>query len=278
MRLSAHVSRHGIDSFTREDLLLVTSKVSLDPNRLVLVGGQALETWGVFFDVLAPTGDRHPLTEDADWLGDAADATWLCGLLGRDSTELQIAKIDDQGPSSAIAFLRTQDGRVLMMDFLHSVIGLQEKEIRELAIPVKVDGGEMHVLHPLLCLASRLANLELLPSKRQGNGPMQAQWAIDIVRAYLALAYTKSLEEGSPRQVIRAAHRVAEMAEYKSGRYCYLTYGLDPLSAVTPELVKAVNGRFATDDWPATVARINSKRERWLEIATRAKPHLKKPC
>lgn len=263
MRLSAHVSRHGIDPFTREDLSLVTSQVAKDPSRLVLVGGQALETWGVFFDVLAPTGDRHPLTEDADWLGNAADANWLCTLLGKETTELQIPKMDDHGPSSALAFLKTADGRVLMMDFLHTVMGLQEVEIRKLAIPVSVDGGVMHVLHPLLCLESRMANLKHLPAKRGGNGPMQAVWALNIVSAYLAHIQAQQMPE---RQITRAIHRVGELAEFKSGRYCYLNFDLDPLSAVPDEVVAHIGGRFATEDWPRTKERIARKREKWSSI------------
>jgi hypothetical protein len=74
LRLSALVNQQGVAPFTAEDFLFVGSKVATDPARLILVGGQALETWGAYFDVLAPTGDRHPLTEDTDWLGSKKDA------------------------------------------------------------------------------------------------------------------------------------------------------------------------------------------------------------
>lgn len=66
MRLGAHVNQHGIDAFTREDFLFVGKRISRDPAKLILVGGQALEIWGIIFNVLAPTGDRFPLTADTD--------------------------------------------------------------------------------------------------------------------------------------------------------------------------------------------------------------------
>jgi hypothetical protein len=261
LRLSALVNQRGVDAFTFDDFLFVGGKVSLDPSRLILVGGQALETWGVVFDVLAPTGDRHPLTEDADWLGGKKDAQWLCDLLGKDTTELQLASVDEVGPSSAIAFHKRPDGRILLIDFLHTIVGPSSDDVRRLAVPIQVGGANpitLHVMHPLLCLASRLHNLKTLESKRRGNGPMQAQWAISIVEAFI----TRTIAQGDLRQAQKACQKVAEQAEYQAGPFCYLEFRLDPLLAVTPAHVQAIGGRFATEEWPRTVERIEQRRER----------------
>ncbi len=184
MRLSAYVNQHGIDAFNFDDFIFVGQQVAKSPEALILVGGQVLETWGLAFNVLAPTGDTNPLTEDADWLGGKRDAIWLCERLGKAHTELVLAGDFDSTPSTAYAYLRRPDGRVLMMDFLRAIVGPSNEEIRKLAVPVQVaDQVTLHVLHPLLCLESRMANLEVLPAKREGNGPMQAQWAVNIARA-----------------------------------------------------------------------------------------------
>lgn len=268
MRLSALVNQQGIDAFTFDDFLFVGSKVSIDPSRLILVGGQALETWGVVFDVLAPTGDRHPLTEDTDWLGNKKDAQWLCDLLGKDNTELQLASADDPGPSSALAFLKRPDGRILLMDFLHVIVGPSSDEVRRLAVPVKVGTNPtitLHVMHPLLCLASRLHNLKTLASKRQGNGPMQAQWAIDIAKAYI----TSVVNQGALEQAAKACRMVAEQAEYQAGPFCHREFGLDPLLAASVDLVEAIGGKFATEEWPRTLRRISEKRDRLKAAAAR---------
>lgn len=272
MRLSALVAKRGgkIDPFTFEDFLFVGNKLSTDPSRLILVGGQALETWGIYFDVLAPTGDRHPLTEDTDWLGGKRDAQWLCQLLGRDDTELTFATGDDVGTSSALAYLKRPDGRVLMMDFLHAIVGPSNEEIRKLAVSIEVSGVTLQVMHPLLCLESRLENLRLLPSKRNGNGVMQAAWAINIVQAYIQ----KMLDLGDLEQGAKACRKVAENAEYKAGRYCFIAFGLDPLQAVSPDVVTRIGGRFETIEWPKVMTRIKKKRARWQEIAARTQPQL----
>ena len=137
------------------------------------------------FDVLAPTSDRYPLTEDTDWLGDADDAKWLCSLLGVDDTEVIFPAVDHLTPSSALAYLSRPGGRIVMMDFLHSIVGPNTEKVRKLAMEIVVGATKVRVLHPLLCLESRMANLKDIPAKGRGNGPMQAVWAVNIVRAFL---------------------------------------------------------------------------------------------
>lgn len=274
-RLSQIVNESGVDAFTRDDFFQVSGHVSLEPERLILVGGQALETWGVLLDVLAPTGDRHPLTEDTDWLGSADDAAWLAQLLGAQQTvELKRATLDDNTPNTAVLLLETGDGRILLMDFLHSITGLAERDIKALAVPIDIPHKDGHVvtlrvLHPLHCLASRMANLKTHPAKRQGNGPMQAAWAIDIVRAFL----THSTRNAEPAQIRKACHKVAELAEYGAGEYCFINFGIDPLAAITPEVVKAGGEGFSRTDWPGVLTRIDAKRRRWAAKLHRVAKH-----
>lgn len=97
-RLSAIAGQLGITPFSRDDFFYVTGKLAQEPERLVLVGGQALETWGVLLNVPAPNGQANPLTEDTDWLGSNADARWLANLLGIDRTEVVSPSLDDPTP------------------------------------------------------------------------------------------------------------------------------------------------------------------------------------
>lgn len=261
MRLSQYVKENGIDPFNFEDFLFVGSKLSADPARLVLVGGQAIETWGHYYRVAPPTGDYAPLTEDTDFYGSHKDAKWLCALLGKQTTEVILNSAFDPSPNTAVAFVQRPDGRVLLIDFLRAVVGLKHDEIVQLAVRISVEGVRINVLHPLYCLESRLANLDKLPSKRSSNGVMQAQWAVRIAEAYLL----KMRATGhSDRDMIKACHLIAESAEYRSGPYCYHNHGIDPLSAVSPEVLAAVGGRFVADDWPRRLERIQSKREKKL--------------
>ena len=260
MRLSAYVNQNGIDAFNFEDFVFVSREVAQSPEPLILVGGQALETWGLFLNVLAPNGERTPLTEDTDWLGSQKDAQWLCKRLGLESTELLLADHFDPSPSTALAYLKRPDGRILMMDFLRTIVGPKNEEIRRLAVPVTVAGQvTLHVLHPLLCLESRMANLAVIAAKRIGNGPMQAVWAVKIVAAYLQ----QSVKTDSSDQMAKACRMIVKMAESKHGRYCWIHFKIDPLQAITENLIQQIGGGFADKEWPRIVQRLSEKRKKW---------------
>lgn len=260
MRLSDSVRANGIDSFNVEDFKFVGSKLAADPDRLILVGGQAIEVWGHYFDILPPTGNQEPLTEDIDWYGGKKDAIWLCGLLGgKSNTELLLAKDFDPSLSTALAYLKRPDGRILMMDFLRGMIGLSTEQITQYAVQVVASDVKLNVLHPLFCLESRLANLEKLPHKRNTNGVMQAQWTIEIAEAYLLRMRASG---ASDKEMLKACTQIAESAEFRSGPYCFRHYKIDPLMAVSDRVLDAIGGRFVSDDWPRRLHRIKTKREK----------------
>jgi len=260
--------------FLSGDFYYVVDKTSRAPERLILVGGQALEVWGVVLDVKPPSAVAmdeqhfHAFTVDADWLGQKADAQWLADLLGRDHTELSIPAVGDPSPSTAVLYLE-RNGRVMLMDFLAGVTGIQNAELLKYAAEVDVampDGRTvpLRVLDPVHCLLSRMANLKAYASKRAGNGLLQAQWAIDILRAYLRYMVAC----GAPQDTMRKqCHRVAEIAEYgsKAAEFCFTRYQIDPLLAVDADVVAAGGTPFAAKDWPATVARIRRKQSAWLK-------------
>jgi hypothetical protein len=260
------VSAHGLAAFTPEDFFTVSKQVSVEPSRLILVGGQALEVWSVLLDVPAPGGSGTPLTEDTDWLGGANDAQWLADqLVATMSIELKLATLDDSTPNTAVMLLhRNGTERVLLMDFLHSVTGLTDRAIHALAVTIDLPHQEtgdtvtLRVLHPLHCMASRLANLKTHESKRNGNGVQQAQWAIDILAAWLRVV----VQDGQEKQVRKACQSVAKLAQKDYARYCYHAYQLDPLQAISSAMVAAGGNGFNTQDWPTTIERIGRQRLR----------------
>ena len=260
-QIRSHIARHGIDQFTFEDFQLVTSKVAIDPERLVLVGGQAIEVWGFLFGVKSPKGEPLALTEDADWLGSRQDAQWLCENLSEfASYDLQMPGDFDSTPSSALVFIKRGD-KHYMMDFLRSIVGPSVEEVRKLAVTVELGGSRIQVMHPVLCMHSRMANLEVLESKRSGNGPIQARWMAEILGVYfqyLVAAHAPSID------VKKQCQKLAELAEYQSGRFCYVHFGLDPLTAIADSVIQYIGGAFAEKEWPRKIARIQAKRERWL--------------
>jgi hypothetical protein len=258
LRIRDYVNTYGVDAFNQEDFFFVGSKVSQDPSRLVLVGGQAIEAWGLYFKVLAPSGNSQPLTEDTDWYGTPKDAVWLCRQLGKINTELTLSGASDPSPNTGVAFHRRPDGRVVLIDFLKSLKGLTHDKIVGSAVPVQIGPVKLHILHPLLCLESRLANLAGIESKRNGNGIMQANWSVDIASAYLQ----QMLSAGKTKDAMIACREIVEAAEYRSGPYCYDEFNIDPVRAITSEMVDNIGGLFASEDWPRRVARLEKSRSK----------------
>lgn len=273
-RLIDVVKQRGISAFTYDDVKFVSKPLFEAPERLVLVGGQALEVWGVLLQVPPPTG--VVLTEDTDWLGTKEDAQWLLESLGPVAKDLQFPDISDPTPSSALAFIQ-RDDRILMMDFMKTIVGPEEHAIRQLAVQVTLmDDVRLAILHPLHCLESRLGNLTSIPAKRAGNGPLQARWAFDIARAFL-LGMVEARHD--PDEVQKACKMVSALVESKQkrhyARFCHITYGMNPLDAVPSEAVRYVGGGFESNEWPRVVDRVKHKLARWREIASRSQPQLK---
>lgn len=274
--------RDGLAPYSAEDFYYVVDKTSRAKDRLILVGGQALEVWGTLLDVPAPATENalsfQALTVDADWLGNKEDATWLAELLGTDRTELQIPDPSDPTPNTALLYLAS-NGRVMLMDFLAYITGLKNQAIKDKAADLQLTAPDgktlcLRVLDPIHCLASRMANLKTHPEKREGNGPIQAQWAIDIVRAYLLNLVSSEVDAKAVRG---QCQRVAELAEYGPAEYCYTHFRLDPLQSVESTVVTAGGQGFATEDWPRKMKRIQQKREKWDRKARQAKNSRERP-
>jgi hypothetical protein len=60
-----------------------------------------------------------------------------------------------------------------------------------------------------------------------------------------------------------------ELAEFKYGRYCWLNYKLDPLSAISANVLGMAGEGFATKEWPRVLAKVTDKRVKWDEQASR---------
>lgn len=268
----------GLDSYRPTDFYYVLDKSSREPERLVLVGGQALEVWGTLLNVPAPVAEEkqgnyyHALTIDADWLGRREDAEWLAELLGVERTQLCIPDPGDPTANTAVLYLE-RDSRIMLMDFLATVTGLDNDDIKKFAPDVVItsDSGQqlnLRVLDPIHCLQSRMSNLRVYPKKREGNGPGQAVWAVALVRAYLLYL----VNNGASDKTIRGqCHRVAEMAEYgvKAAEYCFVNYHIDPLQSIVDEVIAAGGRQFQETDWPNRTSRIRAKQLHWLDKARR---------
>ena len=220
---------------------------------MVLVGGQSLSFWVDWYDISFPKTDTPYLTQDADFLASRKDAEELARHLGGN---LRLATIDDFTPNTATLVFDGVSGERLLIDFLGVVVGLTAAEIRANAVPVERDGQRIFILHPLLCLQSRISNLKALPGKRNRNGIEQARVAVEVAKRYVS----ERLGNGEIRPALKAANKVAAMAQSKDGVYVWERWDIDVLQAIDPDVFP--DARFRQVEWPKQVTKTKTKREK----------------
>lgn len=245
--LSSPQEDYGWFSEADLDCLLAAISKHPTPQNLILVGGQSLVAWAVFFGITVPDTGNPALTRDADFLGNKDDARVLAEELG---AHVEVATLDDNTPNSAmLTWQSPYSHQLLILDFMKSLVGLDSKKVKETAVPIRYeDGPVIHVLHPLQCLVSRFENLHKLAVKRTGNGIAQARVAVAVCKAFVdeLLSFGDAENE---RKAIKAAHFIAKVARSKAGAFVFSEYGIDALEAVDPS--KFVHfPEFATKDWP----------------------------
>lgn len=218
---------------------------------LTLVGGQAVALWEHLLGLPVLTE-----TVDIDFLGDAAQAQDLAAVLG-----YQCRVPTDFDPTPNTAILVNQAGEVVA-DFLAFVAGLNETDILRRRLRITSDKGHaFFVLHPFDCLASRLANIALIPGKRGPQGYAQLGAAVRICRAYLL----RLADERKTDEAIRMANRIFDLALTDTGKRVFFERGIDLLEALPPPESFGVLA-YTTENYPRQVQRVQAKRERFARF------------
>jgi hypothetical protein len=221
----------------------------------LLVGGQALATWAVYYGI-QPVGQlSRVVTMDADFIGSNETAQKLQRSLGQ-PWKLRKATLDDFGAQVAKVYVTLPEQGIKQVDFLSGIVGLDTDAIRRRASQLRLeDGTTVQLLHPLDVLESRLRNLDALPSKRNAIGVAQARLAVSVVRAFIEHYMN---EAGNPRTVRQAVKRVEKLALDTQLSRVAFTYDIDVLAAIPVDRI--AYSRFREEQWPRMLARLNTKR------------------
>jgi hypothetical protein len=221
---------------------------------LVLVGGQALAFWARYYSIEPPADLVPYVTLDVDFLGGAVDArTFAAGL---PAARVYIASIDDHTPSSARVVSNNVLGKPLEVDFLHSLAGLSERDVRNSALSLDAArGASIRIMHPLHCLESRIVNLALLPHKRDRFGIAQARLAVAVLHAHL-----QAILEGKDgnRRALKMVERIGELALTEPGKRCFLQYQIDVLESIPVQSI--ASAQFKNRRWPQITGQVAAAR------------------
>jgi hypothetical protein len=179
--------------FGAAEVIQIASKLTVDDG-VVVIGGQATNLWAWYYRDQDPAlRQDQPLTSrDIDYFGSFKAAESLAAALGGRVVK---ATLDDMNTPNSAVVLATVNGKPLRIDFLNGVLGVTRSEVEQgvavIEAGAEVEGKEYRaripVLHPVLCLKSRIANmLHPLLARRDSFAWAQLHAAIAIVCVYIA--------------------------------------------------------------------------------------------
>ena len=253
----------GYDWFQPEDLPRFFHALQKAPNPAILVGGQSLTFWVDYFGIPVPQTKTPYLTQDADVLATKHDARIVAAEL---NGTLAIPVMDCHTPNTAIVTYSTPDGRRLFVDFMGTLIGLSNEEIRKTAVELEHEEyGLIRILHPSLVLKSRIINLHRLQSKRDTNGIEQARLAVLAAKAFYENYVSLGMAGKNPdRYLIGRVQWLGELALSDAGIFVFTQWSIDVIGAASPNLIS--NPKFHSEHWPRLINRIRTKQERYNKL------------
>lgn len=208
---------------------------ALPDERVVLVGGQAVNYWLSYYRSREPSLEQLALvtSDDVDFCGGQDDALRMARAI--EGSSVKLVHVEARAAATAIVTFLDQQGEERQIDFLRTVHGLDVQKIRETAIEIelkdrddKPTGILLHVLHPVLCLVSRLHNTHSFPKYQEARGIRQARAAIGIAKGFLQ----GLCDAGQIRDAHRSIGVIAELACCPEGKKVYEQFQLDALAAI----------------------------------------------
>ncbi len=217
----------------------------------VLIGGQALQVW---CDRYAPhigaLNAYAPFTsKDVDVQGDRR-------VLERCAATFSVTPRYPRTLEDAtnVGFLELQLGtRCVGVNVLTSPYGIRASEANDTALTVSVGSQNLRVLHPVLCMESRLANVAGL-GRTAARELRQARASILCARGFIA-----EVAKDHPRDALRLCERVFRYARKNlHARNAFRTHELDAFAAV--DAYPGLPTAFASKRLPQMTQIIQSSR------------------
>lgn len=178
-------------AFGAAEVIEITSKFEVEDPAFI-IGGQATNFWAWLYEDREPElAELGPFTsEDIDYFGSKEVAATVADALGG---KLLLPEPGDHTASTA-QIVTTFNNKPLIIDFLNSVLGVRKDELErgvsELEIDAQLEGKpvkvRIKVLHPLLCLKSRIINIvHPVIQRKDLIAKVQAEGALIILRRFI---------------------------------------------------------------------------------------------
>lgn len=240
---------------------------ALASTQAVVVGGQAINLWSQTYEKdEEPWKSLRPFTSrDLDVLGGTNDLH----VCARRLKARVLYPEPGQCTINAGRLVARLEGQEVEADFLAELKGLNNQEVRQTAKCVCWRGLSLRVLHPILCVESKTANLMRLPQDVEGRQDKKhLVLALANAREFLA---EQTGNTGTHRNLVRWAQRLRGLANDQVGLEATLVHGIDYRVAIPAARWREAAGclaEFIAQEWGPWRAEVQEKVEdlRQLEV------------
>lgn len=246
------------DAISYRETVEVLVRLQRELPRLVLVGGQALNYWAQRYRDRADDLRDVLTSKDIDFQGTTATVAACARLL---NGKPFLSEIDHGVVNAGKVEYRDASGNDRQIDFLVGVFGLDAADVASTAVPVPLaSDGEVRIMHPLLCMQSRVHNVVGLPGQYDNQfGRAQAAASIAVLREFVV----EMLSIGTPavvRQALDIYEATFDFSTKQVARTLFRVKGIDTFAAVRSDL-KALPEKFRRIRYPQMAESLRKLRE-----------------
>jgi len=168
----------------------------------------------------------------------------------------KLSDICDASPNSGLVIIPLNTKDNLIIDFLSSVHGIDNAELKKQRIETRFKNAILFVMHPLHCLQSRVSNVIGL-HRDNTSSIVQLKIAILVINRRLL----RLLEAGQHRQALKEVEFVFQLAHHpKLGIPLFINYEVDVFDAI-PEDVQ-FGEKFLALRYPQMKKILNTQRNK----------------
>ena len=244
-------------------------EIYVDDEETILVGGQALNIWAEHF---APEDTnikrRKPFfSADIDFVGKANTARKLKNHPGY---TIRIPDMDTHTPMSAKVSVKDNQGKKLTVDYMTSIAGVEDFQLKKKAVGYRPSTGEREILvmHPMHCMTSRLENTYGILNRRERKNGIQERdrtvLAIMVMNAYLRRRFS-SEEKEQHRDGYDTIEYIANEGQRRPALRAWYRDKVNILNAIPMEQELNYTQGFRSKQYPKIIGRIGKDRAEFNE-------------
>jgi hypothetical protein len=245
---------------------------SSDIEDATVIGGQAAAFWAVYYQVASAL---QMTTKDIDLLADRTTAARFARAYKVKLNEARTPRVPD------FAFIDVLVGKIpVRVDFLRSVHGLDATEVVSTRLGFRTSDMDMpiYVMHPMLCMASRLFNTYQLPGRYTLEEKDRLKSSVLALMAYLIdlARHVEKDTERSYRVFSTVAERVFLISLTDAGSAAWYRDKIDVFQGIPPPSDRIpYPSKFATVRYPKMIKKLAARRAEYSALERKREKLLK---